>query len=317
MPPAIVQQWTHAANAHLLAVPGTFQAQIIFNDHEYPFTQTTVRQGLAYAFPLKNMNQLAWGTISPHAVAPDIPEGLTSAVAAQFLTKSQLASLNHYPYNPREVATLLQSAGFHKSGQWWFMPNGKQFTLSLSIDAAWTDQVAALRVAASSLTAIGIQSTLSTVDNATYLSDLHSGNFQVAAYCCAGGSPDPLTDFAASPMGSGENYTTYGSNKGQRGIGFGPVAKVPGLGTVNVPETLDREANSIGPGPEMRTLTWDWARLVNQQVPYLEYTDFANQIAYSTSKFDWPTTSDPMWVKINNGDYAIIVGQENGSIHPK
>lgn len=317
MPPAIVQQWTRTANAHLLAVPGTFQAQIIFNDHEYPFTKTAVRQALAYAFPLKNMNQLAWGTISPHAVTPDIPEGLTSAVAAQFLTKSQLASLNPYPDNPSKVATLLKSAGFHQSGGQWVMPNGKPFTLSLSIDAAWTDQIAALRVAASSLTAMGIQSTLSTVNDATYGSDLHNGNFQVAAYCCAGGSPDPLTDFAASPMGSAENFTSVGSNKGQRGIGFGPVATVPGLGKVNVPATLDNQANSVGPGSKMRTLTWDWARFVNQQVPYLEYTDFANQIAYSTSKFDWPKTNDPLWVKINNGSYAVIVGQENGSIHPK
>ncbi|HEX4216657.1 MAG TPA: ABC transporter substrate-binding protein [Candidatus Dormibacteraeota bacterium] len=317
MPPTIVQRWNHTQDAHLLSVPGTFQAQVIFNDTQYPFTDTTVRQALAYAFPLQKMNQLAWGNISPHAVYPQIPDGLTPKVADQFLTQSQLSSLNTYSYDPSKADQLLTSAGFQKKNGEWYMPNGKQLTLALSIDAAWTDQVAALKVAASTLSSIGIQSTLTTVEDATYVQDLHSGNFQVATYCCAGGSPDPLTDFAASPMGSLENYTTYGNNKGQHGIGFGPTADVPGLGTVNVPETLDAEANGVGPGSQMKDLTWDWAKFVNQQVPYLQYTNFANQIAYSTSNFDWPKTSNQTWVNINSGNYAVILEQENGSLHPK
>lgn len=317
MPPTIVDQWSHTANAHLRAVPGTFQAQIIFNDAQYPFTDTKVRQALAYAFPLKKMNELAWGTVSPHAVTPEIPDGLTPQVQNLFLTKEQIASLNRYPNDPNQAGSLLQAAGFHKSGSSWVMPDGKPFTLSLSIDAAWTDQVAALKVAAASLNDMGIQTTLNTVEDASYQTDLHSGNFQVAAYCCAGGSPNPLIDFAASPMGSAENFTSIGTNKGLRGIGFGPMANVPGLGNVNVPQTLDAESTSVGPGPEMKTLTWNWAKFVNDQVPYLQYTNFANQIAFSSNKFVWPKASDPMWEKINNGNYAMIVGQENGTIHPK
>ena len=317
MPPNIVDQWSHTANAHLRAVPGTFQAQIIFNDNEYPFIDAKVRQALAYAFPLGKMNLLAWGNISPHATVPAAIDGLTSQVAGRFLSKSQIASLNRYAYDESKAASILQSAGFHKSGGTWIMPTGKPFTLSLSINATWTDQIAALKVAASSLTSFGIPTTLNTVESASYLVDIHSGNFQVAAYCCAGGSPNPITDFASSPMGSAENFTTIGTNKGLRGIGFGPEADVPGLGHVNVPQTLDKESHSVGVGSQMNALTWDWARFVNQQVPYLQYTQFSNQIAYSSARFAWPKPSDPMWEKINNGSYAMIVGQENGLIHPK
>jgi peptide/nickel transport system substrate-binding protein len=266
------------------------------------------------------MDELAWGTVSPHAMPPDIPDGLTPQVEKQFLTASQIDSLNRYEYDTGKAADLLSSAGFHQSGQWWMMPNGQQFKLSLSVDTNWTDQIAALKVAASSLTSMGIQTTLDTVEDGTYQNNLHQGAFQVAVYCCGGGDPNPIVDFAQSPMGSAKNFTTYGAAKGQRGIGFGPVANVSGLGNVNIPATLDDEARSIGMGPQMNNLAWVWAHFVNDQVPYIEYADFTNQIAYSSNRFAWPSTDDPLWTTVGSagrGNYAIIVGQENGSIHPK
>jgi peptide/nickel transport system substrate-binding protein len=318
MPPVIVQSWLQTSNAHLAAVLGQSQTDVIFNDHEYPFTDTTVRQALAYAFPIEQMDDLAWGTVTPHAVAPNPPDGLLDPDQAQFLTSSQVNSLNPYHYSPSKAAALLRSAGFHKSGKWWIMPNGQRFTLTLSINANWTDQIGALKVAASSLTGFGIQTTLSTVESTTYLNDEKTGNFQVAADCCyAAADPNPLVQLANSPMGSGEDYPAAGSYKGDRGIGFGPVADVPGLGNVNVPQTLEKEAQTVGVGPEMNTLTWDWARFVDEQVPYLEFADFTNQIAFSTNRFDWPATSDPIWTRVSNSNYVIIEAEENGSLRPK
>lgn len=311
MPQNIVEQWKKSPDAHLVSIPGTFQAEVIFNDHESPYTETKVRRALLYALPLQRMDELSWGKVQPHAVTPDIPDGLISAIEAQFLTKQQLASLNPYHYSQTQAAHLLTSAGFHKSGGQWILPNGKPWRLTIEIDAAWTDQVAAFKVASSALTAFGIKTTLSTVENATYLDDMHKGNFHIAAYCCAGGNPNPILDFAQSPIGSPENFTSTG----QRGIGFGPEAVVPGLGKVNIPQTLDQQSHQVGPGSEMNRLTWTWAKFVNDQVPYIEYTDFANQIAYSSKKFTWPSESDPLW-KLNNSE-AIIIGQQKGLIHPR
>lgn len=317
MPPAIVGQWSHTSNAHLLSVPGTFQGQIVFNDRQYPFNLTKVRQALAYAFPLKKMDELSWGTVSAHAVTPSVPDGLVDQVEAQFLTKSQIASLNPYHYDTGRAASLLSSVGFHKSNGQWLMPNGKQFTVTLEMNSNWTDQISAFKVASSALTSFGIKATLDTVEGVSYLADLHNGNFQVGAFCCTGGSPNPLLDFEQSPMGSANNYTATGTNKGQRGVGFGPVEDVPGLGKVNIPQELDKEIHLVAPGPQMKTLTWDWAKFVNQQVPYLEYTDFANQIAFSTKSYTWPSTSNPLWSKVGNGNDLVVVAQEKGYIHSK
>ena len=251
MPPAILQQWQHTPDANLQAVPGTFQALIIFNDSQYPFTITKVRQALAYAIPVSKMDVFSWGSDKAHAVAPVPPDGLVSGVAQNFMTPKQISSLNPYNYDPAKAAKLLTQAGFKKAKDGtWLMPNGKQFKLTLSIDASWTDQVAAFQVAASALTSFGIPSVESTVENTTYINDFHTGNFQMAAYCCAGGSPNPLQDFAASPMGSQENFTGTGTYSGDRGIGYGPVENVPGVGKVNIPTELNNEYAATSPGPK-------------------------------------------------------------------
>ncbi|HEX3812943.1 MAG TPA: ABC transporter substrate-binding protein [Mycobacteriales bacterium] len=317
MPPAIMGQWQHTQNANLLSVPGTFQGQIVFNSHQYPYSMTKVRQALAYAFPLKKMDELSWGTSKAHAIAPSIPDGLVDQVQAQFLDKSDSSALNPYSYDTGKAAALLQDAGFTKKNGQWFMPNGKQFTISLEMDAGWTDQISAFKVASSALTSFGIKTSFGTVEDASYQADLHNGNFQVAAFCCTGGSPNPILDFEQSPMGSQNNFTSTGANQGQRGLGFGPVETVPGIGKVNVPEELDRELHSVPPGAKMKANTLSWAKFVNDQVPYLEYADFANQIAFSTKNFSWPSIDDPMWSQLSSGNNLIVVGQEKGVIHPK
>lgn len=317
MPTPIVSEWSKRSDAHLLAVPGTFQGQIVFNDHQYPFTLTKVRQSLAYIIPRKTMDELSWGTEHPHAVTPTVPDGLVGEVEAQFLTKSQIASMNRYDYDPDKAAALLRSAGFHKSDGRWIMPNGHRFSVPLEINAGWTDQISAFKVASSALTSFGIDAPLSTVEGATYLADLHQGNFHVAAFCCTGGSPNPLLDFEQSPIGSANNFTAGGTNDGQRGIGFGPILKVPGIGKVNIPQELDSEIHRVAPGPKMKRLAYAWAKFVNTEVPYLEYADFANQIAFSSKKFTWPSTDSTLWSRISNGNHLVVVGQEKGLIHPK
>jgi peptide/nickel transport system substrate-binding protein len=191
------------------------------------------------------MDVFSWGSQDAHAVAPVPPDGLVARVAQQYMTPSQISSLNPYNYNP---------AGFKKAKDGtWLMPNGKPFKLTLSIDSSWTDQVAAFQVAASALTSFGIPSVESTVENTTYINDFHTGAFQIAAYCCAGGSPNPLEDFAASPIGSQENFTGSGTYAGDHGISYGPVEDVPGIGKVNIPALL-------APRPELRRSRCTWAR---------------------------------------------------------
>lgn len=318
MPTAIVERWTHTAQAHLRAVPGTFEGQIIFNDSTYPYNLTVVRQALAYALNISAADHGAWGVVSPHASPPPYPDGLVPPVADQYLTKSQLASLNPYHHSTAKATKLLESVGFHKVGGQWMLPNGKPWAITLSINAAWTDQILAFKVFDAQLKSFGVKATLETVGSDAFTANWPTGNFTFSAYCCEGGSPpDPLLNLSEGPIGPSENYIASGTNKGERGIAYGPTVNVPGLGKVNVPQTLSSEAATISPGPQMKQLTWDWARLVDQQLPFIEYAVFNNQIAYSTKNYTWPSTKNPLWEAVNNGNEAIVLFQERGAIKPK
>jgi peptide/nickel transport system substrate-binding protein len=193
--------------------------------------------------------------------------------------------LNPYKYDPSKAATLLGSVGFHMSNRQWIMPNGKPLDIALSMNSSWSDQIVAHGVLATGLKSFGISASESLVEGTTLSADLHSGNFQIAAYCCNESSPNPIEDFVTSPMGSSENFTASGINKDDPGIGYGPVENVPGIGMVNIPNALNEEYSATGPGPEMNKLVWDWARFVDQQVPFLEYAAFNYQIVYSSRNY--------------------------------
>lgn len=45
----------------------------------------------------------------------------------------------------------------------------------------------------------------------------------------------------------------------------------------------------------MKQLVWDWARLVNQQVPVVLFGDKNVPIQYSTARYTWPSPHNSVW----------------------
>jgi peptide/nickel transport system substrate-binding protein len=115
-----------------------------------------------------------------------------------------------------------------------------------------------------------------------------------------------------------------GNYAGDRGLGFGPTETVPGLGSVDVPATIGQESEQVGPGPQMDKLVYDWARLVNQQVPFITYATKVYQFPYSSQNFtDWPPVNSqgtsPLWDILGQGNITqgLTLMLEDGYIRPK
>jgi peptide/nickel transport system substrate-binding protein len=323
MSPAILKKWQATPGSNT-AIPHGFTFNLVFNDHAYPLNMTAVRQALAYVIPRSNMVASAYGGSSVTdrgGVLNTYPDGLTIYLNSAYLTPSELASLNTYPVNDAKAASLLQSAGFHKSGGTWIMPNGKPFTLSFLVNSVTTDIAASFESAASALNAFGIGTSVDATEGATVTQDILNGDFQLSVETSNG--PDPLLNFN-NLLGPTANFETLGAYAGKRGLGFGPSATVPGLGTIDIPATIEQEAEQVGPGPQMNTLVYDWARLVNQQLPYLTYATKAYQFPFSSQHFtDWPPMNSqgtsPLWNSIGqgNGNEALTLMLEDGYIRPK
>lgn len=320
MSPAISKKWQATPGGHTAVIPAnTFN--LLFNDHSYPLNITGVRQALAYVIPRKAMISVAYGT-GPGAggVLNEHPDGLTPGMNKTYLTPSQLASLNTYSLNPAKATSLLESAGFHKSGRAWIMPDGKPFSLTFLVQAATTDVLASFEEAASALQAFGIAATVNATQGATMSADIAKGDFQLSAGFYS--SPDPLGMFMG-PLGRGANFETLGSYAGDRGIGFGPTVAVPGIGTVVVPTAIDHETATVGPGSKMNALTYDWARLVNQQLPYLSYGTKEAQVPYSTAHLTWPPFNpqhiSTLWniMGLGSANQTLTLMMEDGYLRPK
>ncbi len=325
LPPTIISSLKNKSNWHV-AIANSFEFNLLFNNKRYPFNLTKVRQAIAYVFPRATMVTATYGTVGPGAAVEPHPDGLSPWMEGSYLTPAEIKQLNPYNLDPAKATALLKSAGFHLSGSNWIMPNGKPFTLSIYIQSSATDVVQSMEVAVNALDSFGIQTTLLAIPGSEIVPDLETGTADMSWVTTV--NLDPLLEFAdvlgrEGPNG-GYNFPVLGTYAGDKGLGFGPVANVPGLGKVNVPNTIDTQAATVAPGKRMDQLVWDWARLVNQQVPYIQWENKLHQYAFSTTRYtDWPPLgkngqATALWNDLSyNGNPGLLLMMEHGYIRPR
>lgn len=286
----IVHRVLTTPNAHIFSTPNYYGIAYVYNCRRYPLSLTSVRQAMTYLIPRKAMADAAYGGIDPGGVYQSEVDGLIPEVANGYLTAGQIRSLNSYPNNPKKAAQLLRSAGLKKQDGTWRLPDGKPFTINLLTVSGYSDVITAFELAEKTLTNFGIKTTVSAApDGADLNADVQKGNFDVVEL--SANSLDPLDTFQGL-LGTTWNFI----NSTEPGIGFGPKATLPGVGRVNVPLAINTESAEVAGGSRMRQLVWDWARLVNKQVPYVIYDDSREQHYYSTARLkDWPPHSSSIW----------------------
>lgn len=316
-PATIFDRWKHASDAGYATAPNDIQFELYFNNRRYPFSMVQVRQAIAYVIDRKTLLDEEGGgsTVSKWV---RYPYGMTESVGPIWITKAQLQSLNPYTHNPTKAAELLTSLHFVRKSGHWIMPNGKPFTTTVIAPSSPTDAVVAAKTAASMLTAFGISATASAIDTTGYTQKIEKGDFDIEWNTGMGGNLQPVCGIDTA-LGAPNNFGGAPLYTGDPGIGFGPEAVVPGLGKVNIPNTVADQCQHTNAGPRLAELAWDWAQLVNQQLPYLSYGDNYLVDYYSTSHYNnWPPKDNSLWPE--TGLYsasALVMMMEQGYIRPR
>ncbi len=315
MPPTIASRWAKTSGAHTALVP-SIPFTFVFNSHAAPLDNVAVRQAIAYVVNRKSVIALTYGSTYAGGSVEVHPDGLAPQVESLYMTPSQVGALNAYPLDPAKAAKLLESAGMTERGGEWYLANGKQFTLTIQVGAGGTDSVQSSEVAGDDLSTFGIKTSVDAESNALVGSNFHSGAFQIMQQDVWTENPIGEFDYL---LGTSNNFTSLGSYAGQRGVGFGPDINVPGLGVVNVPVTLDKELAATAPGAQMDALTAAWAKVINEQMPYLQYGNKVYQFTYSSQRFsDWPPSSNEVWAVVANTEGpGMLLAMEDGYIRPK
>ncbi|HEY9292573.1 MAG TPA: ABC transporter substrate-binding protein [Microlunatus sp.] len=319
MPPPILKRWTNTPNSNT-ALPLSFGFVMAFNNHAYPLNIKEVRQALAYVIPRQQISEAAYGTAEgAGGTWKDVNTGISPSLEKLYLPQDKINQLNKYPIDTARATQLLKAQGFTKKGDQWMTPKGKPFTLTFTVNSETTDIVTSFNSAAKALTAFGIKADLNATSGAQQDADQHNGDFDIGMYFVGGNNPLGMYN----AMLHDQNFTGSGNYAGKRGIGFGPKMDVPGLGEVNVPDTINLQSKTIAPGPQMNAQVWNWAQLVNDQVPYIWYATKVYQFSYSTKNFDnWPPKdqngSSPLWdITSANMSGGISLAVQQGYIVPK
>lgn len=308
--PTQVVEKDMALPGHHVAFPLSYvQKGFEFNVRRYPLNITNVRQALVYVLHRPALIPLVYGHLKSYSFTQH--PSLLPADELQYISKQQLDSLNPYKYDPEKAASLLESVGFRKTGGHWMLPDGKPFILTMDTDSSYSNSVLVAKIAIDWLNAFGIKTTEVGLTPAADEAALQHGSFDIIVHSI-GGSVDPLEDVATG-IGTSNNFIA----EGEDGIGLGPVMNVPGIGKVNVPVTITKQAAEVGPGKTMDRLVWDWAKFLNQQVPYLSYGNRRHNQMYTTLHYvDWPSETSPLWKLAGiGGGLPLMI--EDGYIRPR
>jgi peptide/nickel transport system substrate-binding protein len=310
---------------HYVFIPSAVQQEtLVLHLGDYPLGMLPVRQALEDVINRPKLTQLDMGGSLIQDPPTSTPDGINDFEADQYIKPSQFATLNHYSYDPAKATSLLESVGFKKKNGTWYTPKGTVFSLTISEPSANaqfdTDGV----IVADQLKAFGIDASSVIVNEATYTDQQYAGDYEISENFMDWQLGPPMADFAATfaqtalpAFNYPVTYSGKGSFNGSVSIGLNPIQNVPGLGTVNIAQTLNDEINTAPPS-QWAGLTWDWIRWFNANLPMLPLYNNAFHEAYSTSRYtDFPPNSAKwLWTNLSYVGQPIV-WMQNGYLKLK
>lgn len=311
VPPTAQQQWLSKPDNHMV-LPWDYSIYgVYFNDRKYPMTLPAFRQAMAYLINRPQATKIA----DPNNVPDKIPTGMLPPVAQTWLSKSDLAQLNSYNYNPAKATALLKSIGFKKTSAGWMMPNGKPLTLTLYAPAGWTSSVILMETIASEMKQFGFKDVTATSgEQPGYWSDQLNGNYDMSWGWAGWWTLDPIQEYYGTFVN--QNYNP--ANPQEKGLGFGPSVKLNGFGTVNITNFL-KQMSSVNDKATIRKAVKALAQMENQQLPFLPIEVKRLQTFYSSRTYTgWPAPNDPLWSDVGGwAQSALSLMMQEGRIRPK
>jgi peptide/nickel transport system substrate-binding protein len=314
-----VDELNHSQYGHYVFIPSPVQEESLLPHlADYPLGILQVRQALEYIIQRGKVTELDMGGSLQQNPPTPYPDGINDFEADQYLTPAQFKTLNPYNYDPAKATQLLESVGFKKKGGTWYTAKGTPFTLTIDEPSTNSQFDTDGIVVANMLKAFGIDATSVIVNNATYADQQYAGDYELSEQFQDWQIGTPMSDFGqtfAWPALPSYNYPVGYDGKGPFSgsvtIGFPVISNVPGLGTVNIAQALNKEINTAAPST-WGQLTYDWARWFNENLPFLPLYDNAFHEAYSTSRYtDFPPMSAKwLWTNLSDVGQPVVWMQE-------
>jgi peptide/nickel transport system substrate-binding protein len=274
---------------HFVAAPQSTGMSIMLDEHTYPFNLVQVRQALAYM-----INRHAARMIGEPigSVAVKIPDGMTAPENQQWLTPSQLKTLNPYSYNPAKAAKLLESVGFKKTSAGWMTAKGQPFTVAIHVPQ-FSDWDAGVEAIVSKLKSLGVNAEADVTDTNTFYSTdgAGSGKWPVDTRWWGGWNPIPVNTYNQVFIDDNQfEITNTGGLQvvpGGNPLNVPTTLKVPGVGNVQ-PMELTAKLWGTLTVPQEKKIIYKLAKMYNYWLPAIPVWNQEAGRTYSTQDWTWP-----------------------------
>jgi len=164
--------------------PPLVNVSIFINLKDPILSNLAVRKALAYAIDRSKVSQIGEYGYEP----PANQTGIVTPTFGSWLNKGLAKRVN---YNPAKAVSILEKAGFKKSGGVFHTPSGKALSFRILNIGGYSDWVASVQVIQQQLQAVGIKITPENLSSTTYDADVYSGKYQLAYDGNETGGPAP------------------------------------------------------------------------------------------------------------------------------
>jgi peptide/nickel transport system substrate-binding protein len=260
------------------------------------FADKRVRQALAHVI---KRDEVAVVSLGKSATPSTTMTGMSDLLAEQWLSKTDLASLNPYEYDPDKATALLQEAGWSKDGDAWKDADGKTVELEMMFPAELANQASTGQNVTEQLTAFGIKVNPRSVTYTQITTDIMEGRFQLCTIVNGSTSnPHPHYSYVTAFF----TYNARDESAAQRGMDFPLTQETDIAGTVDIEELVIASAEGLDVD-EQRAQVTTIAQVFNELLPMIPmYNRLGNNPALEGVRVKaWPPEDDPI---LKNAPYA-------------
>jgi len=171
--PNIKAYYLNKSSDNHIWFPPLVNVSIFINLTDSILSNVAVRKAMAYAIDRSRVSQIGEYGYEP----PSNQTGIVTPTFSSWLDKSLASKVG---YDPKMAVSILQKAGFKKSGGVFHTPSGKPLSFRIVNIGGYSDWVASVQVIQQELKAVGIKITPENLSSTTYDADVYNGKYQLA-----------------------------------------------------------------------------------------------------------------------------------------
>ncbi|WP_114856190.1 ABC transporter substrate-binding protein [Brachybacterium sp. YJGR34] len=286
---------------------------LYLNQDRFPeFADVRTRQAFAHLIDRETNGQIS---LAESGVAVESMVGFSDVLVEEWLTDDVKGKINSYELDLEKATSLLEEAGWTKSGDTWMTPEGDEAAYEIQFPQTYADWSAAGTNVAEQLTAFGIQVTARGLDDKQAPIDIDKGDFEMAIQSWGSSThPHPHFSFVTDLF---THNIPIAKNQGGKGYGF-PLQDVEtSEGTVDLEALVTKSGQGLD-FEEQRENVSTVALAFNELLPIIPiFERYGNNPALEGVRVQgFPAEDDPILQNAPYADNFVVLKMFRGEISP-